>query len=206
MAGNKQKIGAIGTKKFFSSILRRGSFKAKLPGISLIEVIVSVLLFTIIIMSATEIFRLVIDGQRSAIASQNVQESLKYFLEVTAKELRMAKKNAGICPGIDDNRIFATSTGELGDVLKFRNYYDECVSYSLDSDGESNQRFRIQRNANTDFISPSKVRIENLHFIISDTDTVQPSVVINLRAWALSEAQIKSDMTIQTTITSRYYK
>lgn len=206
MVGNKQQNLGTRAKEFFSSTLRRGFFRAKLPGISLIEVIVSVLLFTIIIMSATEIFRLVIDGQRSAIASQNVQESLKYFLEVTAKELRMAKKNLGICPDIDYDRIFATSTGELGDVLKFRNYYDECVTYSLDSDGESNQRFRIQRNANTDFISPSKIRIENLHFIVSDTSTVQPSVAINLRAWALSEAQIKSDMTIQTTITSRYYK
>jgi len=59
-------------------------------GFTLIEVIVSVALFSVIILGATQIFSLVIDSQRSAIATQNVKESLKYFLEVTAKEMRMA--------------------------------------------------------------------------------------------------------------------
>jgi hypothetical protein len=179
--------------------------KLAFAGISLIEVIVSVLLFTVIILSATEIFKLVIDGQRSAIASQNVQESLKYFLEVTSKELRMALKDQGFCPNVPDDQVFATSTGALGDVLDFRNYYGQCVTYFLEADG-SKQRFKITRDADSDFISPSKIRLDDLHFIVTDTASVQPSVTINLRAWALNEAQNKSEMTIQTTITSRYYK
>jgi len=199
MAGNKELNNWL-SKRF----ARRGRTN-KLAGISLIEVIVSVLLFTVIIMSATEIFKLVIDGQRSSIASQNVQESLKYFLEVTAKELRMANKSQGLCPGVPNEQIFATSTGDIGDVLKFRNYYGQCVTYELDADGP-NQRFRITRNTDTDFISPSKIRIDDLHFTIVDSSLLQPAVTINLKAWALSEEKVKSEMTIQTTITSRYYK
>jgi prepilin-type N-terminal cleavage/methylation domain-containing protein len=175
----------------------------KKSAFSLIEVIVSVALFSIIILSATEIFKLVIDSQRNALATQNVQESLKYFLEVTGKEMRMAQKNRGICSGIDDNVIFVV--GSLGDTLSFKNYYGECVTYSLAADGD-NQRFRISRNATADFISPVKIKIDDLHFILNTGTSTQPMVTINLKAHALDQAQFKSEMTIQTSLTSRYYK
>jgi len=64
----------------------------KQPAFSLIEVVVSVALFSAVILSATGIFKMVIDSQRGAMAAQNVQESLKFFLEVTGKEIRMARK------------------------------------------------------------------------------------------------------------------
>lgn len=182
-------------------------------GFTLIEVLVSVTIFAVIILSVTSIFKLVIDGQRSAIATQNVQESLKYFLEVTAKEIRMAQKNYGVCSGIPDEQIFTVypqANGDLSDSIVFRNYYGECVRYSLGADG-SNQRFLITRKSSSteqsDFISPAKIRINNLHFIVSGTgSSTQPMVTINLNANAIGGNQFKSDMTLQTSITSRYYK
>jgi len=179
---------------------------ANKSGFSLVEVLVSVSLFVIIILASTQIFKLVIDGQRSALATQNVQESLKYFLEVTAKEMRMAKKNSNLlCDGITVDKIFATSSNAYGDVITFQNYDNECVTYSLDADGD-NQRFKIQRDSASGFISPNKIRIESLSFVLSDSTSTQPMITLNLRAWALNEAQFKSDMTIQTSVTSRYYK
>lgn len=177
------------------------------------EVLVSVALFAVIILSVTSIFKLSIDGQRSAIATQNVQESLKYFLEVTAKEIRMAQKNEGACSGIPNDQIFTVypkSGTELGDILVFRNYYGECVRYSLVQDGES-QRFWISRQSGistrSDFISPAKIKINDLHFVVnSSASTTQPMVTINLNAKALGNSQFKSDMTLQTSISSRYYK
>ncbi len=185
---------------------KKYSILANKSGFSLVEVLVSVSLFIIIILSSTQIFKLVIDGQRSALATQNVQESLKYFLEVTAKEMRMAKKNSNLlCSGIAVDKIFATSSNAYGDVITFQNYDNECVTYSLALDDE-NQRFKIQRDSASGFISPSKIRIDALNFILSDATSTQPMITFNLRAWALNEAQFKSDMTIQTSITSRYYK
>jgi len=179
---------------------------SKKSGFSLVEVLVSVSLFVVIILASTQIFKLVIDGQRSALATQNVQESLKYFLEVIAKEMRMAQKNSNLlCPGIAADEVFATSTNAYGDVVTFQNYYHQCVTYSLDADG-SNQRFRIDRDTSSGFISPNKIRIDSLNFRLSDAASIQPLVTINLRAWALDEGQFKSDMTIQTSISSRYYK
>ncbi|MFA7088176.1 MAG: prepilin-type N-terminal cleavage/methylation domain-containing protein [Patescibacteria group bacterium] len=175
------------------------------PGFSLMEVMVSVALFSVIILSATSIFKLTIDSQRSAIATQNVQESLKYFLEVTNKEMRMAQKNDGDCPGIPDNEVFAVVATSTGDMLIFKNYYGQCVSYSLVPDGD-NQRFHIARNLDADFISPAKIRVDALDFILTQSTSTQAMVTINLRAFAINERQFKSDMTIQTSITSRYYK
>lgn len=180
------------------------------PGFTLMEVLVSVALFSVIILSVTSIFKMAIDGQRNAIATQNVQESLKYFLEVTAKEIRMAQKNEGACGGIPDDEIFAVSTGPLSDILYFKNYYGECVRYYLAADGD-NLRFRISRGNGptppSDFISPSKIRINELHFVVNSTaSSSQPMVTINLNANSLESAQFKSDMTLQTSISSRYYK
>lgn len=178
---------------------------AKKKGFTFVEVLVSVALFSIIILAATQIFKLVIDSQRSALATQNVQENLKYFLEVIGKEMRMAQKDDGVCASIPDEKIFVVSSGALGDVLTFKNYYDQCVTYFLAADGD-NQRFRIERNTAADFVSPNKIRIDDLHFILNESSSVQPVVTVNLRAYALNEAQFKSDMTIQASLTSRYYK
>ena len=185
-----------------------------LAAFSLIEIIVSVALFSVIILSATEIFKLVIDSQRNALATQNVQESLKYFLEVMSKELRMAQKDQGFFSEIPDEEIFVVSSDAHGDsVLTFRNYYNQRVTYSLSPDPivTTSKRFKISRTDGsggtlTDFISPSKISIDELHFVLNEDATHQPLLTINLRAHALDQAQFKSEMVIQTSITSRFYK
>lgn len=179
----------------------------KKSGFSLIEVLVSVSLFVTIILSSTEIFRLVIQGQRDAIASQNVQESLKYFFEVIGKEMRMAKKNDGTCPDIPADKIFLLTSNSLGGVLQFRNYYDECVYYYL-ADDNGKQRFKIERNTpgnlTADFISPAKILIDTLEFAVDETGQV--AVTVNIKAWAAGEDRYKSEMDIQTTVSSRFYR
>lgn len=189
----------IGTK------VKKGQLKRHL-GFSLIEIIVSVTLFSVIILSATNIFKLVIDSQRSAMAAQNVQENIKYFLEVIAKEIRMAQKNLGVCPGIQSDDVFAvTNISSDVQALSFKNYYGQCVTYALAADGSS-QRFLISRDAQSGFISPAKISLDNLHFVVQSGTSTQSTVTINLRAHALGNAQFKSDMIIQTSIASRYYK
>lgn len=174
-------------------------------GFTLVEVLISVSLFSLIILSATNIFKLVIDSQRGALAAQNVQESLKYFLEVTGKEIRMAQKDEGTCANIPDDQIFVISTNSFGDVLSFKNYYDQCVVYALAADGD-NRRFQVTRNTEIDFISPEKIRIDALQFVLNQSADTQPVITVNLLAYALNERQFKSEMTLQTSIASRYYR
>lgn len=172
-------------------------------GFSLIEVLVATALFAIISTATLDIFKLVIDSQRGAIATQNVEESLKYFLEVTAKEIRMAKRNMSNCSSFTNLKIYSVSSiSTNADNLFFLNYKGECVKYSLE-----NGRFAITRENITDYISPAKIVIDELHFILEDeTGTRQSAVTMELVAHAPGKDSAKSMMRIQTTLTSRYYK
>jgi len=179
-------------------------------GFSLIEVIVSVALFAIIILATTQIFKMVVDGQRGAIAAQNVEESLKYFSEVTGKEIRMAQKNSdGACSslGIDPTKVFKyTYISTSSDSLSFKNHYGQCVTYKINVDGNNIQRFSIQRGPSADWITPAKISVDSLHFIVSESTSTQPLVTLNLQAHALNQAQFHAAMTLQTSIAVRYYK
>lgn len=200
--------------------------KNKKAGFSLIEVIVSVALFVVIIVSATEIFRLVIVGQRKAIASQNVQESLKYFLEASSKEVRMAKKNEGYCTpfpyfvylGVNDVYSIAPSPNGAGNALYFRNVYDECVIYYLGS-GANAGRFMVRRNNLEAPISPAKIKISRLEFKKTTIDKfhssfpiTRPLIVMRLDAQAFSgtfgggDYKELADIEMQTSLTSRAYR
>lgn len=173
---------------------------------SLIEVMVAVAIFSVIILSMTGIFKMVIDGQRRSIATQNVQESLKYFLEVINKEIRMAVKSDGSC-GVSAGQVFKVQEGTTSDSLYFKNYYDQCVIYSLEiSQPNSEGRFVISRGADTDYISPEQISVDALKFVLNSGANLQDLVTINIKAHSLKAQNTDSEMILQTSLSSRYYK
>lgn len=201
MTGYKQKLQKYFLAKFLTRLIRPA------VGFSLIEVMVAVAIFSVIILSSTAIFQMVIQSQRSAMSTQNVQESLKYFLEVIGKEMRMAQKN-DVCPGIGTEDIFVISTNIYGhQELKFKNYDDQCVTYSLVEDEEHDDigRFRITRDGQSDFISPAKISLDDLNFNLQVNVVNRPLVTVSLKAHAVGDARFKSEMTLQTSVTSRFY-
>lgn len=173
---------------------------------SLIEVMVAVTMFSVIILSMTGIFKMVIDAQRRSIATQNVQESLKYFLEVINKETRMAVRSDGSC-GVASGDIFHVQKGTINDSLYFKNRYDECVVYSLVvASSDSSGRFRISRKGLSDYISPTQISVDRLNFTLSSGPQLQDLVTINIKAHSLGAQNTDSEMIIQTSLSSRYYK
>ena len=181
-------------------------FKKKAPAFSLVEIIVSVSIFSVIILSMTGIFKMVIDGQRGAIATQNVQESLKYFLEVINKEIRMAVRSDGDC-GVNPGDIFNLVPGSTGDTLYFKNFYEECVVYSTEVDSQTgSKRFKIYRGGNTGYISPKQINIDELNFILNSSLNNQDLITINIKAKALNAPNTEAAMILQTSLSSRYYK
>jgi prepilin-type N-terminal cleavage/methylation domain-containing protein len=185
-----------------------GELKNK-NGFTLIEILVSMALFIIIITAALNIFKLVIDSQRSAIATQNVEESLKYFLEVTGKEIRMAKRNVDGTCNLPVTDIYKTTISDATtDTLTFKNYHDQCVTYTLTTQTDGTKRFSITRAGVPGFITPAKISIDELHFIVRPEGGVnnsQPTVTMELLAHAPGKDSAKSEMRLQTTLTSRYY-
>lgn len=171
----------------------------KNKGFTLVELTVAVALFAVTIVSAMNIFKFVAEGQRNAIAAQNIQASMRYALEVISKEIRMAKKsNAGEC-GATSTKVYFSAAGQN---LKFKNNAGECVEYSL-----VGNRFQIDRNGTAGFVTPDEIKVSNLKFIIKDISaTTQPMVTMVMDVeMAAGSGMHKQPMKIQTTISSRYY-
>ena len=176
----------------------------KKQGVTLVEVLISITLFAVIMISASQIFKMNIESQRSAIASQSVQENLKYFLEVMSKEVRTAQKDAGVCANVGDTEVYTTNAGT--DELYFKNVDGVCVKYSLElNDGI--YRFKVERGAVSGYITAHDVSITNLKFVVDDSiTTTQSLVTIKFDAEVTKQGEHKSPMKLQTTISSRYYE
>ncbi|MFH1822646.1 MAG: prepilin-type N-terminal cleavage/methylation domain-containing protein [Patescibacteria group bacterium] len=173
-------------------------------GVTLIELLVAVTLFAIIILSATQIFNMVVEGQRSAIASQNIQESMRFAFEMMSKEIRMAQKDGvGVydtCPLVGENKIYDSNVPNT--ELYFKNYHDECVIYYVDAG-----YLMIQRNGEIAATTPGAIRISNLKFYIVDNiGNEQSQVTIKMDIEATGKELHKQTMKMQTTVSSRYYE
>jgi len=181
----------------------------QIKGVSLIELLVSMTVFTLMILAATQIFKMVVDGQRNAISAQNVQENIRYAMERISKEVRTAQKSDTECLASGTYKVFNTVGGN--DRLYFKNQYGDCITYYLE-----NNRLKIMVKSDgttvaDDFITPAKIEVSNLKFYINDDligafHSQQPFVVMNMDIRAVGLAIHEQKMKIQTTISSRHYE
>ena len=169
----------------------------------MIEMIVAVSIFAITVVSLTEIFTLMLNGQRSAIASRNLQENIRYAFEVMAKEVRMARINAvwhdvSSCDNITVGKIYESYSN--GAELRFKNYHNECTVYSLE-DG----RIKIERDGVYGYITPDEIRVSDLEFLVTDNYTTRQSFVTMKMDIETVGIKNNQNMTMQTSLSSRYY-
>ncbi|MFA6307166.1 MAG: hypothetical protein WCV70_04330 [Patescibacteria group bacterium] len=179
-------------------------FKAE-SGLSLLELVVSIALFSFLILASTQIFKMVIEGQRSSISAQNVQENIRYAMEKMSKEIRMAQVSNADCYGAAINKVFNMAGG--GSELYFKNKDDVCVRYYLE-----NSRLKIDVNAGAQsgFITPTKIEVSNLKFFVVDNligaSGKQPYVTMKMDVKAIGQAIHEQKMKIQMTVSARYYE
>ena len=175
-------------------------FSKNQSGLSLLEIVVAVSIFTALILSSTQIFQSVIQNHRQSIAMQNMQANLSYTFEVMSKEIRMAVK-AEESGCITANSIYETS--EDLDELFFLNQDEKCVSYYLvDDNGVS--RLKIKRDEKEAFVTPSDLEVKDLQFFVDDDG--QPRVTIMLDISPIDPSLSTQIIKIQTTISSRNYQ
>jgi prepilin-type N-terminal cleavage/methylation domain-containing protein len=180
-------------------------------GTSLIELLVSVTLFSVIVLAATQISGMVIEGQRNAIAAQELQSNLRYVFEVMSKEIRTAQGahdgiNCGVVPyyktyntnisGTDDNSIY------------FKNKDGECVAYELWVDN----RIYVKRGSSPYVpVTPKSVEVLSLLFHIEEDmagefHSQQGFVGVDMEVKVIGKKIHEQKMKMQTGITSRYYE
>lgn len=187
-------------------------------GVTLLEMMVSVSIFAILIVMTANIFQSVVEGQRHAIASQNVQENVRYAMEVMAKSIRQATRSDGqdgsgsLCYPIPSpvNQIFnkRDNNGDGSEELFYMNKYGECVEWRI-----NNSVLEVGINSVYTPVTPDEIEISELEFDmlnnsvgVDPEDKVQPLVTINFLVQARSgSARYRRPVRIQTSISSRYY-
>lgn len=198
----------------------------------MIEIVVSVSLFSILMLAATAVFKSVLESQANAISAQNTQESLRFAFEIMSKEIRHARQSDGSCdiPGgnvDEDTQDFEVyrlddsgSLDAVGGIFYFLNKNHECVYYYLKTDGNGIERIAISRDAdpsdgidNGFYITPDEVEVSDLYFRVYDNEEdappdrrEQPLVVFKIELGSSVGPSRHSQNTImQTAISSRHY-
>jgi len=180
-------------------------------GTSLIEIMFAVSIFVILIGLTLSIFKSTVESQKSAIAAQNTQESMRFLFEIMSKEIRSAKIMDSGCDGfftiLSDKKIYYINGG----VLYFKNKDDECVAYYVDA----NDDFAIERDNGVGAlpVTPNDIKVTDLDFFVADNDIgvlpdakIQPRVTIKIEVEANSSGAHKQHMIMQTTVSSRRYE
>jgi prepilin-type N-terminal cleavage/methylation domain-containing protein len=184
-------------------------------GFSLVEVLVSILLFTTLVTMVISIFQAVSQGQRHVIAAQNVQEAVYFAFEAMSKEIRTARgDHMGINCGVEPYyKVFNTENATAGSgenegsELYFQNQEEDCVLYYLD-----NNQLRIDRGGDDYPITPDDIVVNSLQFyivddVIDDFHSLQPRVTIRITVEAIEgQQQFAQPLNIETTVSSRYYE
>jgi prepilin-type N-terminal cleavage/methylation domain-containing protein len=192
------------------------NFQKNKQGFTLLEIIVSLSIFSLVVVMAVGIFQAVLTSQQRAIVAQNEQESLKYVFEVVSKDIRSAVSSNHDCElvlgDLATNKIFnrETTLYSGSNALYFKDKNGDCTYYYIDN-GVLMQRKEIVPPL-TSATTPSDVLVKSFNFSIIDNsigavDSVQPMVTISLEIEDRTGRAIeKQNMTVQTTISSRNYE
>ena len=185
-------------------------------GYTLIEIIVAIGIFSMLMIFVMGIFKSIMEGQRSAISSQNIQENLRYSFEVMSREIRAAKGNhsGSECVPISPGYYKVYNTNSLdnppdsGNILYFKNKDDDCVIYATTTDNQ----IKIKRGLNEMIVTPDEVEIKKFDFFVAD-DKADAFHSQQARVTFVIEAEIKGgkdihkqNIKMQTTVSSRYYE
>lgn len=175
-------------------------------GFTLVELLVSVAIFSIVMMVAVGALLTMSEANRKAQALKSVMNNLNFAVESLSRSIRVGTSfHCGVsgsitapqdCTGGSPYFAFESSTGDPASGV-------DQVVYRFTSN-------RIERSVDGGGVfypvTAPEVVIEDLRFYVvgaGSADTVQPKVVITIRGYAGISARIRSEFNLQTTVTQR---
>ncbi|MDD5528303.1 MAG: hypothetical protein PHO56_05050 [Patescibacteria group bacterium] len=175
-------------------------------GVTLLELSVSVALFSLTIILAAGIFETVINSQRIAVVSENLQENVRYDFERMGKEIRTAQRDAGhTC--IPSGNIYWTNVS--GTQLQFLNYHRQCVCYYLAGSQlmVASGGCNIGAPVNPLPLTPQELNISKTVFKITDSATkVQAAVSVRMHFSVSVKGSTAEQIDMETSLSSRSYQ
>lgn len=183
-------------------------------GVSLVELVVAVAIFSLVVTIASGIFINAIKAQKMIIAKQNVASDLRYSADFMLKELRMAQAHpTDVTLTFSDgngNQLNAGTTPSSS-TLSFYNSNGDNIVYALS--GTEIKRSNLTTATLTDddqSVSSTGVQITGLSFILNDWDLTRgvatstaPLITFVIRARAASGTGGEAEF--QTSVSPRIY-
>ncbi|MBI2624792.1 MAG: type II secretion system protein [Candidatus Nealsonbacteria bacterium] len=101
-------------------------------GFTIIEILVSVAIFSVVTLVALGIFNLTLRSQRQSLADQQIISQASYVMEYMSRAVRMARKDMpGSCLTVF-GAAFNYETNPQSDRIRFLNYQNICQEFFLE--------------------------------------------------------------------------
>jgi len=165
----------------------------KSKGFTLVEMLVTVLIFSIIIGTGTGVFVSAIKLQKYNLTHQQLLNQTSYVMEYIARAIRMAKKDVIGC--IDGSNYLETANS-----IKFATYNDQCWKFFLE-----NAQLKIDKDGIIYELSSSDFQVSSFTVSVSGDvadDNLQPRVTIFMEIEGQGPGS-QPRLKIQTTISQR---
>lgn len=173
-------------------------------GFTLVEMMVSLGLFTIVMFIATSSFLSIVNSDRKARSVRIAADNLNIALEDMSRRIKTGTEYYCGPGGEALGLVKDCAVGTSSDTVFFTGQDGKRVKYSPDSVGG------ILRSVGIDapiLVTSTEINITDLKFFVtgsSSADTKQPIVVIVIKG-SLGAGTAMSSFKIQTTVTQRQY-
>jgi len=156
-------------------------------GVTLIELIFSLALFSIAILVVLTLLSMGITGQRKVLALQNVQENARFVLEFMAKELRMS----------------VIMSNPNSSEIQIRRPGGNIIEYTFNAGNIERMNLTLNQGG---VINSSSVIISGGFYVsgIGNTDGLQPRVTISISVQGKgTKIEQQASIDLQTTLSQR---
>lgn len=170
----------------------------KNKGFTLIEMLVSLAIFSVLIVTIMSTFVKGLYYQKRVSEMQTVEREGAYLMETVSREVRMASH-------INDDQQGHRDVPEL----EFTDHGGKSVQYCHSKDNvcssSGGTAFSIKRDGVLQQINSPSVRITELNFFTSDSfATAQPLITISMTIQSVKEPNVST--VLQTSVAMRLYK
>ena len=159
---------------------------------TLVELLVTVAIFSLIVSSAVGVFVSALQAQRKSLAMQELLGQTSFLMEYMSRAIRMAKKD------ISGNCIDAKLNYKIADHgIEFMNYKGECQKFFL-----SGNQLKEEKNGVVSDLTSSHLKVLNFNINLlgqTQADDLQPKATLFLKI----EGKERSQIRLQTTISQR---
>ena len=159
-------------------------------GFTLVELIVSVAIFSLVITVASSLFSTVLRSQRKSINVQNIQDNGRYLMNFMAKEIRMSD--------------IENPDSEIPFLNISHSIHGDITYTFTGATGDPETAWKITRNGQA--INSNQVWVEGRFFIDGKTggDDEQPRVTMVMKVGTLgTKIEERAEINLQTTLSQR---